>query len=615
MDVSMCSNKEMLSLMYSGDSDPNEWFKSFEVRSVCAEWDADRQLEIIGNFLDSKAKRLLDAAQPNDKDTYAKVKKLIIDGCAKSVDAQMMVFLHAKRLPNEPVSKYARRLQEMLVKATPNMDNALRTTFLRSQLCNAVPENLRALIQFSASFGEGNWDKILDMLDKTLPVSESGSASMSKFDIIKTENIKQESVDTFNTNLNRGYQRPNQTTNNNTRFSQPNNNRCYTCGGMGHRAANCNFGYNARNQQQQGFRPQFRPQYHQFNSQVRATYPPHNGPRGQMSNFPNRQLNTFSTSMVDLTQQPNYNQIMAQQQQTQQYNPTPWMPDHHQVMPTYGSFQQMEMNVNDMSMVDDRPLEYNWQKDSATLANTIYSQMRNEIQASSPNVNMQTYMLEMEVALLKVNTQAVGILLKLEVMCSLFNIQKEIKVIALIDCGSTHSLMSPDVFSGMHKKILLDPSSCWVTRRFHRINGVLGGANSECYIVSVDISFRTANGERWCGEHEFVISSVVRQHEMILGRDFLKANKAVIDHGKDFMLIDENIEVVFLNSQRMFRSGHSSGSDHDSSSHETDAKEKFDSITSQILELQEKLTSMNVSKTTMKIEPLIDLLSDSKEQI
>ena len=51
----MCSNKEMLSLMYSGDSDPNEWFKSFEVRSVCAEWDADRQLEIIGNFLDSKA--------------------------------------------------------------------------------------------------------------------------------------------------------------------------------------------------------------------------------------------------------------------------------------------------------------------------------------------------------------------------------------------------------------------------------------------------------------------------------------------------------------------------------------------------------------------------------
>jgi hypothetical protein len=178
------SNAEVMKLIYTGDTDPVEWFKVFEVRSKFAEWDDAKMLEAVPCFLDSKAKRLLEAAQNNDKDSYVKVKKIIIDGCKKSCDSVLYQFYSAKRATNENISRYARRLQELLVKAMPQMSNNDRTALLRAQLCNEVPENLRALIQFSASFGEGNWDKILDMLDKTLPSIES---NINKFDIIKKE--------------------------------------------------------------------------------------------------------------------------------------------------------------------------------------------------------------------------------------------------------------------------------------------------------------------------------------------------------------------------------------------------------------------------------------------
>jgi hypothetical protein len=577
---SMVSSSEAAKMIYSGESDPVEWFKIFEVQAACNDWEDDEKLKFIMAFLDSKAKRLIEAAQSGDIDTYEKIKAMVIKGCAKSTDSLTTSFLNEKRRATEPLSKYARRLQEMLLKALPTLGPAERTTLLRNQLCSAVPDNLKALIQFSSSFGDNNWDKILDMLDRSNPTA----TATSSFNLIKNT----DSLDINNTYL----------SNNNGNRGQRNGPRppqnygsgsvvCYTCNAAGHKSMHCprrysnqnnNYRSNASHSNNAGnFRPpqnfhsgQQRPQHQQFG------FMQHN-----QSRMPNR-INVHANSSNEY----------QNEFQTDMYSNATGLADLS--FPFYGNYSNLveNNNINNNTAVD-----------------------------GADNKNMYSHVIDMEVSVLKVNASCENQnLLKVKVLLNLFGLKTEIVAKALVDGGSSHSFISPDILSYAHKKILMDPNSLWVRKSMHRINGVVAGTDSMCSMVTGDISLHSASGETLTFEQEFVISSAVRNYDMIIGRSFLKPNNVSVSHGSDSIIFpNENEEVNSIDAQINSISfkkvdENSSGSDLSDKHLETDAKEKVINLEKQILDLQVLLSKTNVSEQQSSLIQL-DVLRNEKASL
>ena len=66
------------------------------------------------------------------------------------------------------------------------------------------------------------------------------------------------------------------------------------------------------------------------------------------------------------------------------------------------------------------------------------------------------------------------------------------------------------------------------------ITSATGIAKSACSMTTALIEIGS-----WKGEHSFIISGAVTKHEMIIGRDFFKKNKVIVNHANDSITIDE----------------------------------------------------------------------------
>ena len=111
--------------------------------------------------------------------------------------------------------------------------------------------------------------------------------------------------------------------------------------------------------------------------------------------------------------------------------------------------------------------------------------------------------------------------------------EKSLSVYALVDGGATHSFLSPGLFNPNQQfNICNDRAN---TRQKFVIHGATGTAKSDCLVVEAKIQIGS-----WSGYHEFVIASSVKKHDAIIGRDFLKKHKVLIDHNSDSITIEGN---------------------------------------------------------------------------
>jgi len=78
-------------------------------------------------------------------------------------------------------------------------------------------------------------------------------------------------------------------------------------------------------------------------------------------------------------------------------------------------------------------------------------------------------------------------------------------------------------------------------RQNFNIQGATGSAKCCCCITKAHLKLGS-----WAGYHEFVIANPVNKHDVILGRDFLKANDALIDHGNDSITL--NGAIIHINA-------------------------------------------------------------------
>ena len=131
-----------------------------------------------------------------------------------------------------------------------------------------------------------------------------------------------------------------------------------------------------------------------------------------------------------------------------------------------------------------------------------------------------------EIGEMSVNTSGNSSLLRVIVKFSIFN-QQPITVSALVDGGSTHTFISPDVLTPIQKAIINDSSNAWCGYKPYNITGVTGATRADCAFTKASLTI----GGEWQGSMTVVISDAVRNHDMIIGNDFLSKFDAKVNHG------------------------------------------------------------------------------------
>ena len=440
------------SLLYDGLTDVRRFVKIFKLHAIHKAWTAANQLAYLPDMLTGKAERVFNALnETTERDTIVHALAALITKLAKPKEELMMLFYAEKRRSDEPLSRFAFRLQEMLVSALPEATEDILNQLLRANILNHVPDHIRSLIIFNPNMP---WDDVLVSLDKSMPQAShnlSSGSSRHPTPLVKTEP---------SVNYASSIQQPR--FNNNQRSNQRQQQ-----GGHGH-----------QHQQYQG---------NQQQSQRFTT-------SNKYCSFHNS--NSHNDDECRMKKQAGANQ--QHQSSPQQYKAqSSTFTKHH----NNNNYNSNKANSNNSFSNDiDGRYNYPYEANSDTVSLALVSAA-----ASSDGAS-----------LLKVSTQM-----------ALFDQQPRM-VTALIDGGSTHSFISPDVLTEGQ----LDIASK-LPRYNYDISGIAGIAQSACNRVDATIGIGN-----WRGTHRFILSHKIKKHEMLLGRDFLTHHHVKVDHGSNVVTIE-----------------------------------------------------------------------------
>ena len=119
----------------------------------------------------------------------------------------------------------------------------------------------------------------------------------------------------------------------------------------------------------------------------------------------------------------------------------------------------------------------------------------------------------------------------------------QFKLSALFDGGATNTFVR---FSALPAEIQAEidvflsgsgPNSLGLKGEYLNIKGATGSSSEYCALLSAHVEIGN-----WYGRQEFIVSKSLSNKEIILGRDFLKANNVQINHGTDSIRINHPSE-------------------------------------------------------------------------
>jgi len=494
----MAKANSLLQLVYDGLSDPKIFEQNFNIHKECNEWSDARQLVILPVLLKDKAKRLYDSfskvvdptATTVVNKTGAALLKELVSACEQQKECMLYQFYERQRLPGESVSKFAQVIQELLLKALPNLSPENMSSLLRAQLCLHVPQDLRALIQFSSTFGTASWDKLLASLDKSCPTSliksdasarwDSYSVSREPLPLIKEEPLEMNYAGaTFRPDI-RNQPNTRQQNSSNQGFRQRFDGTCDYCHFYGHKMADCRKRARLTNQTPRNFRALPRQSnYAASNSQTRYD--------GSSNRFGGR---TPSGPLV--TEQFN-TQLLEDQQsygmQTQ-YNAIP-----------HDDYSDVNENENPINI--DGEEEY-------------------------PFFMAENHATDVEVDVLTVSLLNIAKLPRVNVRINVLNETKQVE--ALLDSASSTTFYSPEILSPEQIARIKANENCF--RRNIKVNGAVASTLAKACITNAEFKI----GE-WCGSMPVVITSAVSNFPVVLGKDFFEKYGVILDFSKNTITI------------------------------------------------------------------------------
>ena len=152
------------SIVYDGSSKPADFIQQFKLQALFHKWDEVKQLEALPLFLKDKALRAYDGI--TNKNSIASVLKELQKACEPRKETLLFDFQQRRLQPNETISRFATALHDLLKLAAPSLPEDVADAMLRNQLSWALPDHMRALIQFN---NDKSWDQLVLCLENAFP--------------------------------------------------------------------------------------------------------------------------------------------------------------------------------------------------------------------------------------------------------------------------------------------------------------------------------------------------------------------------------------------------------------------------------------------------------------
>jgi hypothetical protein len=539
----MATNANNLApMMYDGSTNPNTFVEHFLLQALFQGWDDTAKVAALPIFLKGQAKDNYNTIRQTLND-IGPILKALVTMCAQPAEVLLDAFFERKHQPGETISTFAKALKELLAQAEPTLPEANHKTLLLRQLAKSLPPHMQTQINFNSGMP---WNELLANLDKQNVQQlkwESQAQHETPNNLIKTEPLDINWATTNYANNRSPYSNCNQPRSNNIDTNYGNQSRsinnaftgrnidptrfngtCNYCNKFGHKEVDCRS--KRRDEQQQS------------------------SLQGEQREQCNRPLNRSQTRQPRQTQQNFNNYNPNNRYNNQQYQTR---------SNTDGSFGN-QSNTNTLS------------------ADSNHAEVLNQ----SPQTQQYPYFTA-NIDTVESGHRNSTPLLKQRVQLSLFNQDPQV-VLALIDGGSSHSFISPNVLTAAQLKIAGSSNSGLFRRENFQINGATGTSHSSCCLTTAKIDLG-----QWSGAHEFVISGSVTRHDMIIGRDFFKAHNVVVDHANDSMVVDSivislnvihSIATTFLNEENEF----------------IDTNEPYEPINKQLLSLQQQVDTLKTQQ-------------------
>jgi hypothetical protein len=464
--------------IYSGLTDPVEFFRQFSIYAMLYDWNDGKQVTCLKLMVKGKAEAAYNAATTAGKTLIADYIKFITDACQLNKEQMLRLFRDRKMHENENIRDYAQALNMLLKKAMPTVDVHDLNALVQSQLIANVPVELKPMLTMASAMGATQFNNIIDTL----------TAKTDRL-IDDLGLVKQEAAETYYTQTSSSQN--NKPNNNYSNNRNQNNNisngynksvqfdgNCLNCNQYGHRIAFCPTMNNQRMKTQTNSRNQYQNQ----------------NQNGRNQRYNNNFNNNRSSN--------NYS----------------------------GNRQNTNQNVTEAtSIIENQTNDFEFAEQMITKATEINFDEQEIVKMDFGGNNIDNLINT------KVNSSATAEKVELLVMSiGIFKLNdtnsKLILKRVLIDGGSTHSWIKRSAINEISNF-----AKHQVTKEF-LIESATTTTSEICKVITVDIDLNT-----WSGTHKFIVSNEVKKYDAVLGRDFFTQHKVIIDHGKNSMLVDGNL--------------------------------------------------------------------------
>jgi hypothetical protein len=150
--------------IYNGLTDPNEFFRKFEIYAFVNGWEEIKQPEALKLFVRGKAEQAYDAAFVANKKTYKELKIEITNACQLTKEQRLKMFYERKMHDGESVRDYAQVLNSLLKKAVPNLDVTDMSALVQGQLVNNVPAELKPMMTIASALGATHFSTVINTM-------------------------------------------------------------------------------------------------------------------------------------------------------------------------------------------------------------------------------------------------------------------------------------------------------------------------------------------------------------------------------------------------------------------------------------------------------------------
>lgn len=132
-------------------------------------------------------------------------------------------------------------------------------------------------------------------------------------------------------------------------------------------------------------------------------------------------------------------------------------------------------------------------------------------------------------------------LLKVDAKITTTNDQHCFQTKLLIDGGASHSFIHINTLPNeIKEKIKRKDKSLNLTKTIFTLQTATSSSDILCYVGNFKIQIG-----KWSGMQRFVISDEVKSERALVGRDFLKKYRAIVNHGTDEIKLNQRDNEIF----------------------------------------------------------------------